>query len=514
MHLRRWAIVTAALTIALPLALAQSSEQSGSSTTVSGVWKLSVDKGDGTFQDGYLNLSQSGNSVSGTVINNYSPQKILRGTFEDGKLHFEINPWRDVIDTYEGVLQDGKLNVTISTNRSANSHGESQRGVAVRDSGAGMKPPAPLPVPALHDVPDNGLARTPPMGWNSWNHFAGRVNDQVVRAAADAIASSGMKDAGYIYVNIDDTWEGERDAQGNITTNKKFPDMKALADYVHSKGLKIGIYSSPGPTTCAGYPGSYGHEQQDADTYAKWGIDYLKYDWCSAGKIYKDADLRPVYQKMGDALEKSGRKIVYSLCEYGRGDVWKWGGEVGGNAWRTTGDISDRWQSMSEIGFKQIDIAQYAKPGQWNDPDMLEVGNGGMTKDEYQTHMTLWSLLSAPLLAGNDLEHMSDETKELLMNRDVIAIDQDTAVHHPKRTDLGNGVEVWTREMADGSNVVAVFNRADHVSPVTVNWSQIGLSAPTSAKNLWTHQDVTMSGDSYGATIPTHGVLLLRVGKS
>src|SRR5205085_5021116 len=205
--------------------------------------------------------------------------------------------------------------------------------------------PARLPLPALHRVPDNGLARTPPMGWNSWNKFAGRVDDATVRSIADAMASNGMKEAGYLYINIDDTWEGGRDARGNILTNKKFPDMKALADYVHSKDIKIGIYSSPWPNTCAGYEGSYGHEEQDAKQYAAWGFDYLKYDWCSADRIYKDTEMQPVYQKMGDALLKTGRPIVFSLCQYGRNEVWKWGAKVGGNLWRTTGDISDRWQS-------------------------------------------------------------------------------------------------------------------------------------------------------------------------
>src|ERR1035438_8344031 len=191
-------------------------------------------------------------------------------------------------------------------------------------------PPAPLPLPALRDLPDNGLARTPAMGWNSWNKFAGRVDDAAVRGMADAMVSSGMSKAGYTYINIDDTWELGRDAKGNITSNKKFPDMKALADYVHSKGLKIGIYSSPGPKTCAGYEASYGHEEQDAKTFAGWGIDYLKYDWCSAGSIYKNDALQPVYQKMGDALRATGRPMVYSLCEYGMGSVEKWGANVSG----------------------------------------------------------------------------------------------------------------------------------------------------------------------------------------
>src|SRR5580700_9346475 len=231
---------------------------------------------------------------------------------------------------------------------------------------------------------EQGAAQTPPMGWNSWNHFADRVDDRGVRAAADALVASGMKDAGYIYINIDDTWEAGRDAQGFIKPNQKFPDMKALADYVHSKGLKIGIYSSPGAETCAGYEGSLGHEEQDARTFAAWGIDYLKYDWCSASALYSNDDMHALYQKMGDALHASGRPIVYSLCQYGRADVWKWGPDVGGNLWRTTGDIRDTWDSMTTIGFKQDGLAPWAKPGHWNDPDMLEIGNGGMSDTEYQ----------------------------------------------------------------------------------------------------------------------------------
>jgi alpha-galactosidase len=271
------------------------------------------------------------------------------------------------------------------------------------------------------------------MGWNSWNHFHRTIDDKIVRAQADAMVSSGMRDAGYIYVNIDDTWEGERDAQGNIQTNSKFPDMKALADYVHSKGLKLGIYSSPGAKTCAGYEGSLGHEQQDADTYAKWGIDYLKYDLCGLRTVLKTAPtpeaankmMVDAYIKMRDALHKTGRPIVYSLCQYGNDAVWRWGTEVGGNLWRTTGDINDHYDRMAEIGFSQAGLARFAGPGHWNDPDMLEVGNGGMNQEEYRQHMSLWAILAAPLLAGNDLTTMSPETVAMLTNREVIAIDQD-----------------------------------------------------------------------------------------
>ena len=287
--------------------------------------------------------------------------------------------------------------------------------------------PVSLPMPTT-TVKYNGMAKTPPMGWNSWNKFRNQVSDKMVREMADAIVKTGMGKAGYIYVNIDDTWEAGRDAAGNITTNNKFPDMKALSAYIHGKGLKLGIYSSPGPKTCAAYEGSYQHEEQDAKTYAAWGIDYLKYDWCSASQVYDNtqATMAAAYAKMGTALLNSGRTIVYSLCQYGNLDVGEWGEKVGGNLWRTTGDISDRWASLDNIGFKlQPGREKFAGPGHWNDPDMLEVGNGGMTDIEYQTHMSLWCLLSAPLLAGNDIRDMKPSIADILMNKEVVAIDQD-----------------------------------------------------------------------------------------
>jgi alpha-galactosidase len=352
------------------------------------------------------------------------------------------------------------------------------------------------------------------MGWNSWNKFKSQVSDKVVREIADAMVSSGMRDAGYQYVNIDDTWEGERDAQGNITSNKKFPDMKALADYVHSKGLKLGIYSSPGPNTCAGYEGSYGHEEQDARTFAAWGIDYLKYDWCGARNIYTDEEMPAVYQKMGDALLKTGRPIVYSLCQYGRQDVWKWGPDVGGNLWRTTGDISDRWDSMTRIGFSQNDLAAFAKPGHWNDPDMLEVGNGGMTDTEYKTHMSLWAILAAPLLAGNDIRDMTVATKEILQNREVIAINQDKAGIQGKRVSQTGDQEIWARELANGDRAVGIFNRGTTPAEVTVKWADLGINGKVKqVRDLWEKKDVKVDGPDYKVIVPSHGVMFLRVGK-
>jgi alpha-galactosidase len=367
------------------------------------------------------------------------------------------------------------------------------------------------------------LAATPPMGWNSWNHFAGKVTDADVRASADLIVSTGMRDAGYIYVNIDDTWEAERDAQGILHTNSKFPDMKALADYVHSKGLKIGIYSSPGPKTCGGYAGSYQHEEQDAKMYAGWGIDYLKYDLCSLGPIldkesggdrHKYFELeKAAYDKMHKALVATGRPIVYSLCQYGFDNVWEWGTEVGGNLWRTTGDIDDTYDRMSVIGFQQSGLGKYAGPGHWNDPDMLEVGNGHMSSAEYRTHMTLWVMLAAPLLAGNDLSKMTPETLATLTNREVIAVDQDKLGMEGHRVSAVGPLEIWEKQLSGGAKAIALFNRGESPSPITVEWSAVGFSAGAKVRDLWSGKEVSASGDSYTATVPTHGAILLRVSK-
>ena len=315
------------------------------------------------------------------------------------------------------------------------------------------------------------ICLTPPMGWNSWNHFAGRVSEADVRGAADAMVSSGLIDHGWTYVNIDDCWQAGRDAEGNIQGNAKFPDLKGLGDYIHGKGLKFGVYSSPGPKTCAGYTASYQHEDQDAVTYAKWGVDYVKYDLCSYGGILRervhqrtaallpaeqqaryealtkerdtlqgnrkrtpdeDARLKAVdaetgqmlasldgaklkaikleeeqapYRVFQQSLAKVPRDIVYSFCQYGNADSWTWAPAFGANSWRTTGDISANWKSMTNIGFNQDRLAKYAGPGHWNDPDMLEVGNKGLTPDECYTHMTLWCMLASPLLIGCDMSH-------------------------------------------------------------------------------------------------------------
>ncbi|MGA9063180.1 MAG: glycoside hydrolase family 27 protein [Terracidiphilus sp.] len=376
-------------------------------------------------------------------------------------------------------------------------------------------------------VPVNAqnLAKTPPMGWNSWNYFAERVDDKAIRAATDQIVASGMKDAGYIYVNIDDTWEGQRDANGVLHPNSKFPDMKALADYVHSKGLKIGIYSSPGPKTCAGYEGSLGHEEQDARVYASWGIDYLKYDACSfIGQVMekqapndKAAQMRlmqAAYAKMGKALKATGRPIVYSFCEYGWDAPWEWAPAIGGNLWRTTGDITPNWDRIAVIGFSQAGLEQYAGPGHWNDPDMLEVGNGDLNLAENRSHFSLWAILAAPLLAGNDLPNMKPEIRAILTNRDAIAIDQDRLGKQGTRAYAEGEVEVWTRHLAGGALAVAIINGADNgrfaSHPFHLSLTRLGLQGPQSARDLWTGKTIKLT-DGQPLELAAHDVLLVRI---
>jgi alpha-galactosidase len=354
-----------------------------------------------------------------------------------------------------------------------------------------------------------GLTRTPPMGWNSWNHFGKRIDDQTVRAQAEAMVASGMKDAGYLYVNIDDTWEGQRDPKGLIQPNQKFPDMKALADYVHGKGLKLGIYSSPAAKTCAGYEGSRGHEEQDAETYANWGVDYLKYDWCQPGGTLEE--MKAAYGKMQDALKRSGRPMVFSLCQYGWHKVWEWGPSVGGNLWRTTDDIKDQYQVMAEIGFNQNGLERFAGSGHWNDPDMLEVGNGGMNEDEYRTHMSLWAMLAAPLIAGNDLTAMTRNTVEILTNREVIAVDQDPLGKQGSRVSQEGPFEVWMKTMSDGSKVVGLFNRQTTTERMSVSLSQIGVQQQATVRDLWLKQDRGTFQDSFSDFVPGHGVVLVRI---
>ena len=370
------------------------------------------------------------------------------------------------------------------------------------------------------------LAATPPMGWNSWNHFAEHVTDADVRSAADMLVSAGMRDAGYIYVNVDDTWQGKRDAQGVLHPNERFPDMKALGDYIHSKGLKFGIYSSPGPKTCGGYEGSLDHEAQDAKMYAEWGVDFLKYDLCSFQDMMKKAKadhpndpdaaknlMIAAYKKMGDALKATGRPILYSLCQYGVDQPWKWGPSVGAQMWRTTDDIDDSYGRMIAIGFSQAGLAKYAGPGRWNDPDMLEVGNGKMTTDEYKTHMSLWVLLAAPLLAGNDLSKMSETDKSILMNKEAVAIDQDSLGKQGDRLYQSGDLDVWTKPLSGGRVAVGLFNRSWDNRDVSVDLAEIGFKNGANLRDVWKGTDLGRHTGVFTDTIPKHGVTLLIVSK-
>ena len=354
------------------------------------------------------------------------------------------------------------------------------------------------------------LAQTPPMGWNSWNTFACDVSEQLIREIADAMVSSGLKAAGYQYVNIDDCWQVSRDAQGNIVADPaRFPSgIKALADYVHSKGLKLGLYTDAGRLTCQKRPGSFDHELQDAKTYASWGVDYVKVDWCYSEGL----DPEVQYAKVRDALAQAGRPIVFSICNWGVKAPWRWGPKTG-NLWRTTGDISDKYDSMSLIGFSQNGLEKFAGPGHWNDPDMLEVGNGGMDRDEYRTHMALWALLAAPLLAGNDLRSMTAETKEMLTNGEVLAVDQDSKGVQGHRIWEEGPLEIWAKPLADQSQAVALFNRSEASLKMTLDFKAIGFSGAAKLRDLWEHKDIGPVQDTYTVEVPKHGVVLLKVSR-
>ena len=465
------------------------------------------------------------NRFAGVSFNATSHQEIIDGMIEGDTITFKVkNEWgnagKGTETEYKGTVKGDELTVELANPpQNAGRGGRGGRGgfgpttlKRISNETTYIMPPElqHKPFGAFRPIKANGLALTPPMGWNSWNKFAGRVTDKDVREIADAMVSSGMKDAGYQYVNIDDTWEGPRDKDGNITTNEKFPDMKALADYVHSKGLKIGIYSGPGPLTCAQYPASYNHEEQDAKTWAAWGFDYLKYDWCSATGVYHPDEMKGAYQKMAVALRATRRPIVFSLCQYGWLDVGEWGAAVGGNSWRTTGDIRDSWNSMLGILDQQPGREKFANPGHWNDPDMLEIGNGGMTDTEYRTHMSMWCMLAAPLLAGNDLRSMSDATKAILMNKDVIAINQDKKGEQGVRVSKTGDTEIWKKPLANGT-AVALLNRGADTAGISVKWADLGITKKNpKVHDVWTHQDVE-APEQFTAQVPSHGTVVVVV---
>jgi alpha-galactosidase len=369
------------------------------------------------------------------------------------------------------------------------------------------------------------LALTPPMAWNSWNVWAENVDQDKMKAAVDAMIQSGLADHGYQYVNIDDTWEADRNAVGAIQTNNKFPNIKDFTDYAHSFGLKTGIYSSPGPKTCANFTASHQHEQQDAASYAKWGFDYLKYDWCSYDWIAKDhnlPELQKPYIVMEKALNNVDRDIVYSLCQYGWGDVWTWGADVDGNCWRTTDDINDSWISLHTIYENQNGHEAYAGPGHWNDPDMLTVGQVGwgnphpsrLKPNEQILHISMWCLLSSPLIIGCDMTKLDSFTKALLTNDEAIDINQDPIGKAAKLiTPDKDGGEVWARPLSDGSYAVGLVNPFPWTKSVGVRWKDLGVKGKQSVRDIWLHENEGVFADKYQVDVPAHGCVLLRIRK-
>ena len=391
----------------------------------------------------------------------------------------------------------------------------------------------------------DALALTPPLGWNSWNAWGGLVDDAKVRAAADGMVSSGLAAQGYTYINIDDAWEGGwrkapnnrndpaagRDANGEIVTNEKFPDMKGLVDYIHAKGLKAGLYSGPGTSTCQGLAASWQHEEQDARTWAKWGFDYIKYDWCgypvSANSQSPLEVLQKPYILMRGVLDKLHRDFVFSLCQYGWGKVWEWGDSVGGNLWRVTGDITDTWPSMSSIGFQQTGHEKFAGPGHWNDTDMLVVGKVGwgraegprptnLTPNEQLTHISLWALQAAPLLIGADMAQLDSWTADLLGNREMLAVNQDAlgraAGRIADRQSEAGWTQVWARPLADGTMAVGLFNRGPEAAPVTVQFSDLGLTGTHPVRDIWMQKALPAAKDAFTAIVPRHGVVFVKIG--
>ncbi|KPL25178.1 MAG: hypothetical protein AMJ75_01760 [Phycisphaerae bacterium SM1_79] len=413
------------------------------------------------------------------------------------------------------VAKRGKYTVTL---KARNAFGEAEREFRI--------------------VVGDKLALTPSMGWNSWYCFFTNITDEMIRAAADAMVSTGMINHGYAYVNLDDGWMvkpgsddpmlgGElRDANGKINANKNFPDMRALTDYIHSKGLKAGLYTSPGPLTCAGYAGSYQHEEQDARRFAEWGFDFLKYDWCSYGKIAKDQsreELKKPYLVMKAALDRQGRDFIYNLCQYGMGQVWEWGAEVGGHCWRTTGDLgiaTSLYDNVTRYGFFHDGKEQWAGPGHWNDPDYLLIGWIGwggalrptpLTPNEQYTHVSLWCLLAAPLIFSGDMTKLDEFTLSLLTNDEVIEVDQDPLGRQANRVALEGDGQVWAKDMEDGSKAVGLFNTGEIEIEVTARWSDLGLEDRQRVRDLWRQKDLGTFQGQFAAKVPRHGAVLIRL---
>jgi alpha-galactosidase len=422
----------------------------------------------------------------------------------------------EVLGLPEGLAYDAETRVIAGRTRASGDHVVLVTG----DGSSGMW------VDRLELVVGSEICLTPPLGWNSWNCFGVNVTEADVRRAADVLVGSGLADLGWAYVNIDDGWQGRRDRRGRLHPNDKFDDLASLCSDLHALGLKVGIYSSPGPKTCGGFEGSAGHESDDARAFAAWGFDYLKYDWCSAGPIDDETpidELTAPYRRMREALDGVDRDIVYHVCQYGFGKVWEWArSRVGANAWRTAGDIEDTWESVERIGFGQVDLAYFARPGGWNDPDMLVLGRVGggwyqperdtrLTGDEQRTHLTLWALLAAPLLLGCDLAALDQATLDMLLNQELLSLHQDSLGRQACRVGSDGSIETWRKELADGSSAIGLFNRGSSPVRATVDWGLLGLSSARIVRDVWNHRDIDTSR-GWDGILPAHGSMLFRVG--
>ncbi|MBN9662196.1 MAG: glycoside hydrolase family 27 protein [Acidobacteria bacterium] len=508
---------------------------------LTGSWVAQRQGPGGRVMETQLTFQQEGSTFSGSMLSSMGEQKILNGKIEGDAFSFEVvqnmmGQERRV--KWEGKVEGEQLKLTMNmpamgpgspggpppggAARPAGGPGGGFRGMREmtakrgesealkKELAAEAKRPKPV-LPERKTLPPNGLALTPPMGWNSWNKFHAAISDKLIREVADALATSGLRDAGYVYLTIDDGWIAGRDEAGKPKPNERFPDMKALGDYVHSKGLKFGIYSSPGSRTCQQLEGSLGYEAIDAKVYASWGVDYLKYDWCGAARTFTVDQQPVVYQMMAQELRATGRPILYSISQYGQGSVLEWGSTIGANMWRTTGDIRDTYESMAQIGFGQNGKEKSAGPGHWNDPDMLEIGNGGLNPDESRTHMSLWAILAAPLIAGNDVRSMDKDTIEVLTNRDVLAVSQDPLGKQGYRLQQNGDIDIWVRPLKGGEWAVGLFNRGTTAAAASITWQALGIKATPKVRDLWTHVGVPATAEGYTATVPAHGVAMLRV---
>ncbi|MBL8267115.1 glycoside hydrolase family 27 protein [Steroidobacter sp.] len=487
---------------------------------IDGTWKLIIGRLDnGDELTVHFELAQHGKQLTGRSIHIAA---YAYSDIEDGRIDGDRFSFRDGFFQVRGVVRGDVLEFEANYDRlwpytnvlnpqlvkvpfdwSGNFRPFTARRVA---SGSGLYP-AGNPLPDVRDLAPNGLALKPPMIWGAWYSFTTTITDEFIREMARVMVSSGVRDAGYDILNLEVGWTGQRDANGRLQSNAKFPNMKALTDYIHSLGLKVGLCTSPGPYDCIGYLGSMNHEEADARTFAEWGIDFIKHDACSARAVYPN-ESRRLYQKMGEALAKCGRPIIYALCQYGEANVWEWGPKVGGNMWRTTGDVEDNWKSIS-AAFDLSHLAPYAGPGHWNDQDYLMAGLGGMTTEEYRTQMSLWCMMAAPLIIAADIRKMSPDTRSIVLNKELIAIDQDARGIQGRRIHQSNDTEVWLKPLQEG-HAIAAFNRGTQPRNIRIDTRKLGLSEVHEARDVWEGRSVVFKNGQAELRVAPHGSSVLR----